>query len=328
LVVPAALALAIALSAGCKPDLGDPVSLVKEVRILAVKSEPAEAAPGATVRLTALVASPGDSDAAAASISLAVTWSDCTTPKPPSENNFVSATCVTQADDPGKVGRELDDLVPAQACTFFGPVAPPVQPPVRGRDADNTGGFYFPVRASLHGVGPRGEDVTSFGAVRLARSCGLSYADPQTRAQFLAAYALNQNPVLAGLSAVDAANQEIPWAAWDGAHASATVAPGSKVSLRQRWTAESAETFLVYDVAKAAVSQQQEALSASWFVTAGELEHDKTGRSAEEAATAFSDNTWTAPPEASDAFVWLWTVVRDSRGGVSFATYAIRVGTP
>lgn len=304
---------------GCKPDLGDPVSLVKEARILAVKSEPPEAAPGAKVHLSALVVSPGDASPRA------VAWSDCTTPKPPSENNFVSVACVDQADDPGKVGAEIDDVVPAQACTFFGPVAPPVQPPVRGRDADATGGFYFPVRASVHGAGV---DLTSFGAVRLARSCGLSYADPQTRTRFLGEYVLNQNPVLAGLGAREGVGEEVSWIPWDGTLPAATVAPGTKVDLRQSWTADSAEMFQVYDVATATTSEQREALSVSWFVSAGELAHDKSGRSAEEAATTYAENTWTAPVESSDALVWLWTVVRDSRGGVSFATYAVRVGAP
>ena len=109
LAIAATFSLAVAMAFGCKPDLGDPVSLVKETRILAVKSEPPEAAPGATVHLTALVASPTHTAPPSGPAALAVTWSDCTTPKPPSENNFVSAGSVAPPDQPGEGGRPAEE---------------------------------------------------------------------------------------------------------------------------------------------------------------------------------------------------------------------------
>jgi len=315
-----AIALAL-VAAACKPDLGAPVSLIQETRLLAVKSEPPEAAPGAKVELTALVASPDGVSPGP------VAWSDCTTPKPPVENGFVSPVCLTQPDDDGKVGLVVDDTVPAQACTFFGPVAPPVQPPVRGRDADSTGGFYFPIRAALRGAGSSGEDVLGFGAVRLARSCGLSYAEPQTRTRFIAEYALNHNPTLGDLTAIDATGTASTWQASQSGVLSAVVAPGAALTLRQAWSSDAAESFLVYDVATLALSPAREALSVSWFVTDGVLAHDKTGRAADE-QDAFAENLWTAPAQAREVPVHLWAVVRDSRGGVAWATYAIQVGGP
>ena len=51
------LATLVALAA-CKPDLGAPASLITEPRVLAIRSEPAEVAPGKDTQLTALVASP------------------------------------------------------------------------------------------------------------------------------------------------------------------------------------------------------------------------------------------------------------------------------
>jgi len=42
----------------CKPDLGAPQSLVSELRVLAVKGEPAEGRPGDSVTYSLLVAGP------------------------------------------------------------------------------------------------------------------------------------------------------------------------------------------------------------------------------------------------------------------------------
>ena len=61
----------------------------------------------------------------------------------------------------------------------------------------------------------------------------------------------------------------------------------------------------------------------SWFATSGSFVHDRTGVSSAETATSTS-NTWKAPAEAMD--VYLWLVLRDSRGGTAFKPYQLHVG--
>lgn len=63
------------------------------------------------------------------------------------------------------------------------------------------------------------------------------------------------------------------------------------------------------------------AMRVSWFATGGTFDADKTGRAEDDPATT-SDNLWTAP---SPGVVHLWIVLRDSRGGVDWASYDLVV---
>jgi hypothetical protein len=72
------------------------------------------------------------------------------------------------------------------------------------------------------------------------------------------------------------------------------------------------------------ILSQREAVSVAWFTTAGVLSHDRSGRAADE-PDAFAQNTWTAPVVSNDTEAHLWTVLRDSRGGVAFASFVVRV---
>jgi hypothetical protein len=94
------------------------------------------------------------------------------------------------------------------------------------------------------------------------------------------------------------------------------------VAIEASWPSESAETYAFYDAASDAVTTKREAMSVSWHVTAGALDTETTGRAEADPATT-SDNVWSAPTEAGPAH--LWVVLRDSRGGVDFATYDIAV---
>ena len=81
-IVPVAVAL---VAVGCKPDLTDRLSLIDGPRILAVQSQPAEAAPKAQVMLTALMADPTGTVTSAA-----IDWAFCNQPKPLAELGTVS----------------------------------------------------------------------------------------------------------------------------------------------------------------------------------------------------------------------------------------------
>jgi len=83
------------------------------------------------------------------------------------------------------------------------------------------------------------------------------------------------------------------------------------------------EPYVSLDPAARAIVDRREAIRVSWFATDGEFEHDRTGRTEEEADDASSENAWTAPAAIGDVHVWV--VVRDDRGGVGFREATIDV---
>ncbi len=141
--------------------------------------------------------------------------------------------------------------------------------------------------------------------------------------QYAANYVPNNNPQLADL-VLDPAGVATPLfsAGQTTPPAPGAVGAGHAVTLQGDWSQDSAESFLVWDVVSLSLVMQQESLRLSWFATAGEFEHDATGRSATETET-FTQNVWTAP--ATPGRVHLWSVLRDDRGGIDFAEAAIDV---
>ena len=85
-------AAAMGVSTGCVPTFDDNLSTVSETKVLAVQSEPAEAAPGESVHLSALVATP---DVHGGTPKL--TWGLCTARKPLSRA-FIPAGNASYAD--------------------------------------------------------------------------------------------------------------------------------------------------------------------------------------------------------------------------------------
>jgi hypothetical protein len=320
LVVGAMVILIVA--AGCKPDLSESVSIVSSPRILAVKAEPAEAAPKAGVRFTALYV---DSSGPIASAPIAWAW--CDARKPLKELGPVNASCVETGSDPfvplGS-GGQVAGNVPEDSCRQFGPDTPPAPDGgLAGRpvDPDTTGGYYQPVRlaASL----PSG-DVSAIAEARLA--CGLSGATPEQSAAFGASYHPNTNPVVDALVVNDG-----PALASDDGGATNPVHAGDRLSLRISWadcTADAAaictgaESYLVLDLSNHELVVQRESMRVSWFATGGSFGLDRTGRDTSDSTTS-SDNSWTAPSQAG--VVHLWVVLRDDRGGVGFRGYALDV---
>lgn len=316
LVVGAALA-----AAGCKPDLGAPTSLVIGPRILAVRGQPAEAPPGDMVAYDALAVN-ADGRIAASPL----TWSQCHDPKPPAETNAVNRACLDEPDDAGPAPT-FSAPMPAAACMQFGPITPvppPLTPdeiaagkmqppPLRPRDPDITGGFYQPVRVAL--TADQGS-ATAFALERI--KCNLANVPIEATRVYNATYTINQNPTIAALT-LDP----------DGAAAAllggapAMIAAGATVTLEAAWPAEAAESYPAWDVVGRALATRREALRVSWFATAGEFAHDRTGRAEDDPAST-TRNTWTAPAAAGT--VHLWIVLRDSRGGLDFAEATLTVG--
>lgn len=309
----AAIALGCALGAGCKPELGDPASLVTEPRILAVRSEPAELAPDHAASYRALVAVPGGGAAPD------VAWSFCTEPAPLSSNNVVNDRCLEGGPALPDHGLEIQAAIPLGACAVFGPTPPaplPGQPPLRPHDADVTGGYYQPIRA----IAAIDGDPLPAGIGLTRITCDLANAPLDVVVDFRARYRANTNPTLLGVEVL-----AVPGGGLRGGE----LAPGAPsalpartaVPLRASWTADSAEPFPVFDPASRTLVDHREAIRVSWFVSGGELTADRTGRGEAE-DQSFADDVWTTPDPGPAN---LWVVVRDSRGGVAFASYPIAI---
>jgi hypothetical protein len=297
----AAVVMAVA---GCKPDFGNPTSLVTEHRILAARAEPPEALPGDTATMTALVVSPDGT------ATPAIDWALCIAPKPLDENNIVTSACLDGGEDAiksfGSQGPSAVAVVPLLACSLFGPDPPPQmqgQPPLRPRDPDVTGGYYQPVRLTEG-------DAMAFAMVRVR--CPLILGGTVNQTEYAKTYKNNQNPKILPVTATV-----------DGAAVELTAIPAGKdVVFATGWTPESVESFPVYDIASHVLVTHREALRVAWFATTGSFEHEVTGHTETEQETS-TDNKWTAPKEAG--VVHLWTVLRDNRGGVDWASYDVTV---
>ncbi len=296
----------------CIPTLGPGDSLVTSPRILAVRAVPAEAVPGTKVTFTALVAAPGGTEDAGAT----VVWSFCNAPKPITEDNVVSNACV--GDGPGVgdaaaltgvgAGLSVTARTPPKGCSVFGPDVGSMG--LRPRDPDTTGGYYQPLLASLTGAGGAGG---AGDAIELARiHCDLANASGATVTQFAKLYHDNQNPTLLPLTAT-----------LGGAAVNlSAVAASAHVTLQASWPAASVETFAYYDAATQTLGTQREAMQVAWYGSGGTLDTESTGRAGDDPATT-SDDGWTAPAQAGT--VHLWVVLRDSRGGVDYVSQDVSV---
>jgi hypothetical protein len=322
-------ALLVFISA-CRPDVGAPISLISGPAILAVKAEPAEVdlrvagQAGQPVRYEALVVDSGGR-VPNADITDPLLWSVCDQPKPPTENNAVSSICLDRDYLPGEEGDSPTSYrapVPDDSCKLFGPITPPVDPPIRPRDPDVTGGYYLPVRMELwvpeelRRVGMATAD--SLLGIHLQRiNCGLANFPSKLVREYNANYKLNQNPVLNPLTLqVPGADPvEVPAALPGNSPFPLTV--GQSVLLTASWPAESVENYPAPNVLVHELRYINESMRVSWYVTAGSFKHDITGRSEAESET-FTENTWK-PSEPG--LVHLWVVLHDSRGGTDFAAY-------
>src|SRR6185503_942696 len=124
----------------------EPPWQVDAPRIAAIRAEPAEVKPGATVSYSALVVSPlGTVE------DPALDWSFCTDPKPLGENEIANADCL--ADKVAAIGTStaagIQATVPKEACRTFGSETQGTE--LRARDPDSSGGYYQPLRVLLDG---------------------------------------------------------------------------------------------------------------------------------------------------------------------------------
>jgi hypothetical protein len=306
------------VATGCKPNLGDPPSVVAGPRILTVRGTPAEAAPNDPVVYDVLAV-----DVTGQITPPPVSWATCNKPKPPAEANAVSSECLGMIPEETPPQPTYMAMMPAKACKQFGPQPPDVergQPPVRPRDPDVTGGFYQPVRAVLQVDSQVDSDPIAFALERI--KCGLSNAPNDITGTFNMTYKANVNPKIAAVS-LDPDGDPAPLfppqqLAWVGA--------GGATTFEVSWTPETPESYPVYDPGTQMIDTHREALSVSWYATAGAFDHDRTGRGESEPELA-TQNRWAPPAVAGPAplVVHFWVVLRDSRGGVDFTGFDLEV---
>ena len=328
---------AASLLTACLPEVSSDLSRVDEPRILAVRAEPAEVAPGEVSTFTALYAdASGEIDMAS------LDWALCNARRPLAELGPVNRLClektnkslVSLGEGPSVSGGPPDD-----ACRRFGPEPPlaqPGQPTGRVVDPDLTGGYYQPLRILPADAG------AELSLLQLRLRCGLAGATQQQAAEYRKRYKPNVAPAVLELTA-------------DGATVAAPrmVAAGTAVALRVAWPAcpeqascgdglcsldESlencpgdcseingcggAERYLRFDPISLTLLESREAIGVAWFATDGTFEKARTGRAADEPETT-SDNVWTAPDGPGP--VTLWVVLRDDRGAASWRRVDIEV---
>ena len=310
----AALVLAsILLGGGCKPNLGTPPSLVTGPRILSIRGIPPEASEGSSVGYDVLAVNTKGTVATPD-----IGWLQCLDPDAPAEVNDVSNACLSEPDDAGPSPTFMANI-PGNACMLFGPETPspmPGRPPQRPADPDTTGGFYQPIRATWQSTG-----FVAFALERI--SCPLVQAPGPDATQFAMNYVPNKNPALADV-VFDPTGSNVPlYAAGQASPPQPVMAsPGKTYTLQADFSADSAETFLYWDIVSLTLVDQRESLRLSWFTTDGVYDLDTTGRTSAETET-FTQNSWTAPTTRET--VHFWVVLNDSRGGVDFAAFDIDV---
>jgi hypothetical protein len=284
---------------GCHDALDQRLAIVDRPRVLAILAEPPEVAPGASVTLAALLAGPDGP------LSASPAWSLCAAPKPPTEDASVADGCLADANAITDLGTAaaISATIPSDACRTFGPDV--VAAGFRPRAPDATGGYYQPVRSNAPSL------QLAFGFVRI--TCNLANAAGDLAEQYKTTYVANANPSLTGL-AIDGVRV-------DPARP-ANVTADHDVTLTTGWPADAAESFLYFDPDAMELVTRREAMRVSWFATEGDLAVDASAIGADDPALVVS-TTWHTPNQPGPT--WIWLVLRDSRGGLVTATFAVTV---
>jgi hypothetical protein len=334
-----AIVLLWLVTSACRPEVGPPISQVGGPTILAVKGTPAEVDPRSTktsVVFEALaVDESGRVPGPSTDIADPLQWAICDQPKPPTENNSVSANCLDPDLVPGIVGptpTTFNATIASNACALFGPTTPPAaegQAAIRPRDADVTGGYYQPVRVEL--FVPEGlrrpamstsESMISFELQRI--QCGLANAPGDKIHDYTANYKLNTNPTLTQVTIQVAGATVANTPATATAGPAIAVPAGQSIDLAAYWSEDSVENYPAWDVLTRDLVYHNESMRVSWYATGGTFEHDITGRG-ENDQELFAPNTWKSDTASVGQVVHLWLVLHDSRGGTDFASLDFNV---
>jgi hypothetical protein len=339
------LQVAALLATACVPEFETDLSVLKEPRVLAISSSPAEASAQKELTLTALVAVPDGASTPG------LDWTMCLSRKPLTELGPVNAACLAPDDGSGAVlslgqGASVQATLDKDVCKLFGPLRPsPSGNEGAGRpaDPDITGGFYQPFVVRL------GATETTLGSVRL--NCDLPNIDRDQAGDYRQRYRANENPVISQVQVENAGKlstwnmDELP-----------SFPAGSRTKLRVSWNECSeksecgdglcparedqtscsedcagelrgctgAQPYVWYDNAARKVEDRHEGISIAWFASRGRFENEQTGLDEQQARSqTFTENTYIASGEGGPATIWL--VIRDTRGGQTWETRHLEV---
>jgi len=260
------LRLVLILFAACRSTDFDPASYVSGVRVLAVKAEPPELAPGESSTLTALNV---DTEGRP----VALVWYRCLVK--PLPDRPIADECVT-GDTPSALmavgnGSPLDYTMPVVAPADLGL-------------PDSTGGFYVPLIARA----TAGDSGLSFG-YRLRLATG----GPR-----------NQNPVLVSVAHDNVhpkgASTGEPDQLFDEGTPIA-ISAGQEVTLRADFAPGSAETYDVV-IPGTPARTVTETLSVSWFATGGSFTEDVTSPDKPDTKLRLDERV---PPPGTTMDLWI-----------------------
>src|SRR5262249_53497106 len=150
-----------------------------------------EAAPGETVTLTALIATPDGTV-----VDTPLDWSLCIARRPLAAVGPIAPECVAldeSAIESLGFAVTVDAAIPDDACRLFGPEPPPAmpgEPTGRPVDPDLTGGYYQPV------LGLFGIDDPALNLLNVRLACGLAGATMAQSAEYTANYVRNIAPAV------------------------------------------------------------------------------------------------------------------------------------
>jgi hypothetical protein len=235
-----ALFLAIAL-VSCAPELEGAPTTITAPRLLAVRATPAEARPGETVTLEAIVVG-GVSP---------IEWGLCLARTPLGESGPIAPACATGTSPdlvPLGAGAKVQATIPRDACRLFGPERPdpkPGEPSGRPVDPDSTGGFQQPIRVVVGGT------ASAYG-VRI--HCGVPSATPAQAAEIEARNTPNQHPVITDVRL-----------------------EGSAGTWRVTVEHDAPERYLLLDLETHQIVERTEVLRASFYATGGSFESARVG---------------------------------------------------
>jgi hypothetical protein len=221
---------------GCQNFSDPPVTFVVGLRVLGIKAEPPQIAPGASTTVTALAV---DTDGGTP----AASWNQCNLPPLPGQT--VNAACVD-----GSAAADLQPIGDGLTIPF---VMPQVTAAALGAP-DATGGVYLPLVAAVNtATSPQAASPQALTAVYRLRLADAALA--------------NANPTISDVLSIDAAGA---MSALD-ASAPTPVPSGGAVSLTVTFAPGSAQTYIAADG-----TVTTETLTTSWFCTAGDLSVEKT----------------------------------------------------
>lgn len=269
---------------GCLPPQ-EPASYVTGLRVLGIKAEPPEAAPGQTVMLDALVV-----DTQGRSIDIAI--SQCLLV--PLQGQSVNLDCLT-----GGAGDALRPLGSGLPLSFTVPAS--TDPAALGRP-DFSGGVYLPLVMQLRAGS---DSLTAVYSLRVGTGA-----------------AANRSPSLAGVFKVDSQPPDAA-AAGSGGESETPLDPaaplivhaGEQLTLRARFHSGSEELYQVPDTSGAGMPPRsdKEMLRVSFFSTAGSLSEGSSGVEHPDQLLKLDQHL----PE-SGTLIDLWVVGRDERGGADY----------